>query len=387
MKSFLPGEPIVLIRCCIAVAIFLSLVLSPAVWSSATRLYPRVPVLNLPDLPYPFEALLLFVMCAALVALLFATRLRLYTAVYLGAGILLALFDQMRWQPWFYAFSFMLAAVSTYDFEKESQTQEDAIFNSCRIVLIGTYIWAGIQKLNVMFIEDVIPWSLKPIIPSLSGTPAYCIGIALAAVEIAAGLLLVFKRTRNAGIICAIFLHLAILWSLMHQSWNKVVWPWNLAMMSLVFMLFFKQQDFGLVKLLLPRSLFQAAAMVLFLFMPALNFFGLWDYYLSAALYSGNVPQATIEMSEETFNRLPQSLHQYCQPKEGGIKELDVKTWAFGELGVPPYPEVRVLRSVGSKTAQNILEGAPCTVVITTYPRFFEGTRRITSETYPPAAR
>jgi hypothetical protein len=79
--------------------------------------------------------------------------------------------------------------------------------------------------------------------------------------------------------------------------------------------------------------------------MPAWSFLGLWDSYLSAALYSGNTDQAVIYLSPSAIDRLPAAIHphiwQSTQPYF-----LDINRWAYGELNVPVYPEPRIYMKV-----------------------------------------
>ena len=47
------------------------------------------------------------------------------------------------------------------------------------------------------------------------------------------------------------------------------------------------------------------ATIVLFAILPGLSFFNLWDSYLSSALYSGNLTEAQIYLSDAGKSSLP----------------------------------------------------------------------------------
>jgi hypothetical protein len=85
---------------------------------------------------------------------------------------------------------------------------------------------------------------------------------------------------------------------------------------------------------------------VLFTLAPALSFFGLWDHYLSWALYSGNRNEAKLYFSDEVYEKLPERVQDYVTDEGPDCNGLDVAEWSYSELNVPVYPEVRVFRQV-----------------------------------------
>jgi len=103
---------LVLLRLALAAGLVAGLLLSPNLWVSA-RPYPLTPLLDaVPPLPYPADYAL-FGLFVALVAGVGVMRGR--TVGWLATGVLaLAAFfvleDESRLQPWFYQYSFMLAA-------------------------------------------------------------------------------------------------------------------------------------------------------------------------------------------------------------------------------------------------------------------------------------
>ena len=86
-------------------------------------------------------------------------------------------------------------------------------------------------------------------------------------------------------------------------------------------------------------SVYRWLVVLLFGIMPGFNFVGLWDSYLSAALYSGNLIVADIYISPTVYQRLPPEIQRYCQ-RNGVRYQVDVDTWSLEELNVPPYPRV-----------------------------------------------
>ncbi len=80
--------------------------------------------------------------------------------------------------------------------------------------------------------------------------------------------------------------------------------------------------------------------------LPALSLFGWWDAYLSSALYSGNTAQAIVYVDQVALRRFPDSVREHIWQKSEPMF-LDVNRWSYGELNVPAYPALRVLRQVG----------------------------------------
>ena len=115
---------------------------------------------------------------------------------------------------------------------------------SCRMALAVAYIWSGIQKLNARFFQVVPSWFVAPAerwhVPA-SLIEALRLTVAAAPViELAIGLALWLPRLRKIAIGAAVALHLSALLFLgpLGYNYNWVVWPWNLAMIGLLWSLF-----------------------------------------------------------------------------------------------------------------------------------------------------
>ncbi|HKY44373.1 MAG TPA: hypothetical protein VJM50_14900, partial [Pyrinomonadaceae bacterium] len=67
---------------------------------------------------------------------------------------LLSLFDQTRWQPWFYQLIFMLLGLGLFAWKRPERKNNAVALNVCRLIILCTYFWSGLQKLNVTFIRE-----------------------------------------------------------------------------------------------------------------------------------------------------------------------------------------------------------------------------------------
>ena len=81
--------------------------------------------------------------------------------------------------------------------------------------------------------------------------------------------------------------------------------------------------------------------------MPLFGLFGLWDFYLSASLYSGNNERGALFVSGTVKDRLPAEIREHVADVPAGEKyALNLYRWSYEELNVPPYLEARVFRNV-----------------------------------------
>jgi hypothetical protein len=327
-----------------ALAMIAGLLLSPNLWVSS-RTYPLIPLFDfVPPLSYPLDYALfgLFILLVSGVAVFGGRRVAGWFAVAaVVLAALLALQDISRLHPWFYQYSFMLAAVGLFGLGRLSA---EGALNTCRLIVAFTYLWSGLQKANESFVSMVYPWLIEPLAHHLPTNvhDALSYGAyAVPAIEAAIGLGLLVRPARKPAAVGAFLMHAFILLCLgpWGRDWNSVVWPWNLAMIAFVFILFWQPADNPRPKdILLPRqsfsigTSFRVCVLILFAFMPLFSFFGLWDSYLSASLYSGNVKNAKVL----TWNGSAWT--------STSIQDLSIK-----ETGVPPYPEEYVFKTVFAK--------------------------------------
>jgi hypothetical protein len=126
-----------------------------------------------------------------------------------------------------------------------------------------------------------------------------------------------------------------------------VVWPWNILMIIYLYQLALKRYNEEAEY----RSLLKPAGIPVLLawgVLPALNFVGAWDNYLSCSLYSGKLPlMAVCVEPKETVLKpyVKKDTYALCEGKE----LVRIQSWAISEMNVPPYPEVRVYRKIAAQ--------------------------------------
>ena len=335
--------------------------LSWKLWVSS-RLFPLCPIADfLPALPFPIDVIWFGLLFVLLLAIAIIPKARKFVFTFLVLAGLLSLWDQMRWQPWFYQYFLMLAALAFYGLKDSKPENHQSALNACRAIIAFTYIWSGLQKLNANFVKETWPAMAGPFLRFLPEfakkvPPAALLAIPILEVLIGAGL--ITRKYRNAAAALAIATHTFILVILISSRENTVVWPWNVAMIFFVLILFWQDEETIPRSILIPQKALHAVILLLIGLLPAFSLADLWDSYLSAALYSGNTDQAIILVSHAEMEHLPQSLHPYA--REGSYWFfLDPNMWAYGELNVPVYPEPRVYRRVAMQICtyrQNLSE-------------------------------
>lgn len=139
------------VKTTICLGLLAGLLLSHRLWAGA-RFYPLTPAfpfLQPPPFPVDSVALSAFIILLGLIILISQPARLIYAFVALA--LIDALFDQSRWQPWFYQYLFMLLAVAL--------RRKDA----CRLIIVCIYFWSGMQKLNPGFVHETFPWMFGPV--------------------------------------------------------------------------------------------------------------------------------------------------------------------------------------------------------------------------------
>ncbi len=342
--------------------------LSPKLWLSS-RHYPLCPISEiLPNIPAPMDLLWFGTLLALLVGIALTPRSRWLIVAFVGLAGLLCLWDQSRWQPWSYQYLFMLAAFIS--------THAEQPFTIARFIMSATYIWSGVQKCNVTFLTDVYPWLLEPFLAGPAREFVMPAGPMLPLLEISMGIGLLVPKLRPIALVLVLAMHAALLYCLgpLGHDWNSVVWPWNLTMMAVACLLFWRTPDISYRAIVLPNTSYHGLVWLLFGVMPFFNFWGLWDSYLSAALYSGNEMQADIVIGPNVYERLAPAVKGYCKER-GGRYVVDVQGWSVGELNVPPYPARRAYRRVAKSFCTLTAEPADVVLVIHEPPHWRTGVR------------
>lgn len=352
------------LRATLLAATLLGLIASAPAWTN-TRTFPLLPLFpGLSIFPAPWDKCLYTLMLGSLVVAMWFYRPAVLT--FLAASLLAYCGDQNRGQPWLYMYWAMLLLSL---FPGLSATA------ACRSAIAIVYFWGGLQKLNTRFFAVTPEWFVAPAanwhLP-LAAIDLLKLSVKSAPfIELAIAVLLWFPRLRRIGFALTVLTHTFALvflgpWG---HNYNWVVWPWNLAMVVLVFTLFARGKIFvpppvtnklsKLASRIDPFSLKQTltelrgsrpALLIITLYglLPILSFSGRWDSYFSFALYSENLAAANIFCTESFRDNLPPQLKRFVQqfpqtydPQHQGPFGFAFTAWAYEEMHVPPISEPR----------------------------------------------
>ena len=247
--------------------------------------------------------------------------------------------DLLRFQPYTYMYVFTILLAVFF---------ASHALNALKIMVASVYLWAGVHKLNATFFLDLFPGLIKPFytFPKEPSLLAALIALAIFTVplfEAGIGLLLLFfPRQRRPTILMAFIMLVVVLVCLGFDgnTWNLIVWPWNIYLFLLVFILLSKSAAID-KKVQFGFDTARLATIALFSIAPALALFGWGHSYPSFKLYSGNTKRAEVMFSEnETLTGLPINLRQLV----GRARTLPLVDWTAHEFELVVYPETYVFR-------------------------------------------
>jgi hypothetical protein len=335
----------------------------------------------------PVDKLLFGAMLLSLIAAAWAYRQ--VVGFFLAASFFVYCEDENRGQPWMYMYWVML--LLTLFWEKTA-------IAACRIGMSVVYLWSGIQKCNhrffelqpAFFVEPLTHWHLPKFLLDLMRWAVACAPF----IEMGIGVALWSPKFRRVAIGAAMAVHgfsLLVLGPLGH-NYNWVVWPWNLAMPALLWVLFAKggywerkvaeavpnttpkdekpaakakapvkkavsvsASDGGLKQAFgeLLKSKPALAIVAAYALLPILSYYGKWDSYFSFCLYSENSASANIFVTQAFADRLPPPMQKQVKkfsenydPQHQGPLLFNCGGWGYEELHVPPISEPRNFVSI-----------------------------------------
>lgn len=358
-----------------SVGLLAGIAMSPRLWVAVHRLYPRASIVPLAELPPAAEVALLLLVAAGLVlGLTERARSRAAIGVALIALAVLVASDQSRLQPWVYEDALLLVVLGS---AASSADDQQVALRVCRSLLVALYFWGAVQKMSFSFVTRAWPDFVGGI-AARHAPWLQSVGWVPPLVELGIALTLASRRLRRVGIAGAVLLHVTNIALLMASGENSVVWVWNAAMAASVIVLFAGEDPpipKASRKRLRPR---EWVVLALAWVMPALSFWGCWDSYLSAALYSGNTLQAVIVISQASIAALPKVVRRNTW-QQTPPAFIDLNRWSYDELNVPAYPAERVLRQVALRACRAYLPAPGGALLLLGRPDWLDGHRARTT--------
>jgi hypothetical protein len=119
------------------------------------------------------------------------------------------------------------------------------------------------------------------------------------------------------------------------------------------------------------RDPVHVAAVILFAMLPSLSFVNLWDSYLSSALYSGNLTEAQIYLSDAGKASLPAAIALRTVHTSPDTNVVNLQRWAIEELNVTPYPETRVYKAIAKSVCARLGDRSQLVLIVREQRMFF----------------
>jgi len=359
------------VRRVVAAGFLAALVLAPKLWLN-DEFYGPVSILGeWPQLIFPLDWMFFLVIGGLLVPIALSSRWGKWIAIWSAVVFLRAIWDRMIWQPYFYQYFFMLVLLGwggegwptwRTSTRRKRGSRSPAVspgvgLNACRIVMAGIYFWSGISKFNHRFLHGGARHLLLPLCPVWVVEIIEPFGWGIALMEVVIGVGMVFSSTRLPAAVMAALMHVGILLSIGPTgiNYNAVVWPWNITMIVLLGLLFWRGSDNMTGMAFAPahrrRSI---VATVFFLLLPGLSYLGFWPYYVSFRLYSGMSRDAWVFVSDDLKQRLPEDVQSELRPVSRGQLDwrLRLNHWSEGRLGAFAPPERRIYLHVADRFCQ-----------------------------------
>ena len=337
----------------LALGLFSGLISSYKSFITPRLFFPYIPFFEfLQPMPVSLEYILFGALLVLLVIIMISSSPSKYIFIFISLTSIFIVWDQLRLHAWLYQYEFMFVALGIYFWSSKKGIEKEKALNICRIIIASIYFWSGIQKINVSFMRGLFPSLLDPFIGYLpEQIHAYInlLGFIAPFAELAIGIGLLTLKFRNVSIFLALAIHTMLLLSLgpLGHNWNVDIWPWNITMMFLVFILFWQSDHVSIKRIVASKSLLLWVVTLMFGIMPFFGLFGIWDANLSWALYSANLKEAEISFTALTKNTLPRELLVHTYSDLAGGYTLDIFSWNVEELGVQPYPETRIFKKIG----------------------------------------
>jgi hypothetical protein len=357
--------------------------LSQILWYSETRDFFLVPMFDaLPlDLGDIGNMVLFIGLLLSLIIGVFYQKKHLLFGILLFLALLF-LQDLSRVQAWSYQY-FLTFLVLFISWKKPTKE----ILPALQYLLIFTYFWSGIQKINPHYIDSVHPWLFNAFEWSKPFKHNVTIGYATAIMEVLIGVGLMFRATQKIAVILGILMHGLILamispWFL---NWNSVVYPWNIVMICLLPILFWNRKhkmsesenesENSLNEKLpqfaiRPKSPVEWLILVCVGILPVFNLFTHFPETISMTMYNGATSQITVFFAEDEMpNCIPQKAKSEVYPAlNGNLLSLD--DWGVQELNVPIYNLPTYARKFGKQYCDCVENKALAGIRITNIKRW-----------------
>ncbi len=350
----------------IAIGFLIPLIITRKLWfGAASRFYALTPIHpSLPLIDYPIDRIVFSLMVLLLLLITFMPNPRRWIIAFLAIAIPYSFWDQSRWMPYNYQFVVMLLPLAFFNWRPEPDQQKAlkkwlSICATLSIVVISIWMWSGIHKISMRYFAVGYPWLISPFTEGFSEhmlSLVHATAFFSTPTETGGALMLLFRKTRNLGVLVITAMHMFILLTFgpLGHSFNHSVWSWNVAMLAFVWLFFWNNRTLSFRDILFGNGFLHKLIALFFLVLPVLNYFGHYDDFFSHKLYSWTTKEAEIEVhSSEVIEELPEEMSQWIHDSDGR-QFVHVLKWSYSLFESPPYHAYRVFHAVFQKTCDTV---------------------------------
>jgi uncharacterized membrane protein YphA (DoxX/SURF4 family) len=339
-----PERRLAIVRALVVGGLLATFAIAPRLWL-AHPFFGPVPVLDhLPALRPPLDGLWLALLVTGLLPLLHPRAPAKWLAAWTALLLARCIWDRITWQPYLLQYGVTMGVLAWAARAPRCEARARVALDALRLAMVAIYFWAGFSKLNVSFLEHGVRGVAGSLVGEELARTLQRLAVAVPLVEMGFAVALLLPRLRRAGVAAGWGMHLFILACIgpLGSGYNPIVWPWNLVMMGLLWLLFWDERESRWRDILAPgRWRAKQIVFTLFVVCPALGQLGLWDRYLSFPLYSASVATAQLYVSGPLEERVPEAVQAHVIPWRADpfVGYLPVPYWMEREIHafMPPH--------------------------------------------------
>ena len=344
---------------------------SYSLWNPADRDYPMVTAWGsiFPSWDERAYAVFFGLILISIIGVGILKFKRLFLTITIAILGLAILQDVLRLQAWVYQY-LMMFMVAWWYYKKPQEREDNAIW-ALKWVFVGTYFWSGFHKLNPHFADQTFVWLMQIFELTTPLADQTWAAYGLGCFELLLGVALLVSPIRKLAVIMITVFHLGILTFLISDSWNPVVYPWNMGMILMVWLLFWKDSSttIPILQTRAFRKLFpNLAIFLLFAILPFLQTFRAYPYNFSLGMYSALSVEGNLVFNDRGADCFPPNdklLHEMeIKTDTSGLLKLD--DWATLEFETPSFPTIYTHKAIARKYCKCINKHAGYLEILTT---------------------
>ena len=305
----------------------------------------------------PWDIILLVITGVLLLANFLLVNHKFSSYALLFAILFLLGQDYNRFQPWVWQYLWLLVMVIPFSAYYKIYREREHLYHAILLGFVAVYIWAGTFKINPYFVDYVYPYMLWPVTNHLVNQRdiIHFTGHFLPYCEILLGIGLLIPKTRKLFVILGMGFHgfLMLLFSPIGLNQNLIIIPWNGFLFLALPLLFWGYQKPLRIALFPKLPFLSKLALFVFLALPILNFFNLYNKALSFEVYSGTNEAKQLRWPKSQVKNIPDGIekHAYAYGDTIYVKNYN---WAMESCHIPPNPDPKVWEKANKEVLKRL---------------------------------